>query len=136
MRTFSYYVNTFRVIDGDTLEATLDLGFHLAWDFNVRLNGLDAPEVHGPTRSVGLLVGAVVQKWMTDAGTDIRIQSVSVDEKYGRLLGVIYSQANESLNQYLLDNSLALPYDGKTKKIWTQSELDLCAANAKMILNQ
>lgn len=135
IRSFSYYVNTFRIIDGDTLQATLDLGFHLSWDFNIRLNGIDAPEIHGASKPIGDLVTKVVQKWMTSIDAQpVRVQSVSIDEKYGRLLGVIIDQYNNSLNEFLIRNALAFQYDGGTKKVWTKNDLDLAATNATLLL--
>ncbi len=136
MRQFSYYVNQFRVVDGDTIQATLDMGFHLSGDWAVRFYGIDAPEVHGPTRKYGLHVADVVDKWMRAAHIDgeMKIRSVSVDEKYGRLLGIALNSSGESLADYLLLNRLVLPYDGKTKQIWTATALADLEISATAIL--
>ncbi len=134
MRSFSFYVNAYRIIDGDTLQATLDIGFHLSWDFNVRLNGLDCPEAHGATAKYSDLAAKVVLRWMNQGG-DLKIQSLSTEEKYGRLLGIIWDENNCSLNDFLLRNELAQPYDGKTKTPWTLAALLILEKSANALLS-
>lgn len=51
---YRYRASLMRVIDGDTYELRIDLGFGVAVTIRVRLQGVDAPEITGPTRQRGL----------------------------------------------------------------------------------
>jgi endonuclease YncB( thermonuclease family) len=126
---------THRALDGDTVEVVYDLG---CWETrlnHVRLDGLDTPESFRPKsqnkaleKQVGLLVKAVVVKWLSDrAETHQLYGSSTAKPKYAkRSIGVIYAEdsgrVRESLNAYLLDLGLAKPYQGG-KRGWTEDEL-------------
>lgn len=56
-----------RVIDGDTLEVTLDIGFHMSYVVRVRLDGIDTPEIRGVERQQGLLAKDYTQRWCNAA---------------------------------------------------------------------
>ena len=110
------------IVDGDTLHAFADLGFKTSIQVIVRLDGLDAPEVHS-LDSLELQAGnkakAIVAAWCAAyAPAGLQLLSNSID-KYGRSLGVISCvKVPQSLNDYLLTNKLVRVYGGEAKKPW------------------
>lgn len=53
-----------RVIDGDTFDAVIDLGWRQSYATRIRLYGVNAPEVHGPEKSQGLAATKYVEEWL------------------------------------------------------------------------
>lgn len=124
---FEYRATIVRVVDGDTLELDLDLGFKF-WLRNqmVRLLGVDCPETRSKDKEE-VLYGKLAKKFVEDfcvecdgkvlIRTEIEDVIGSNKEKFGRILAnVINENSGESLNDLLLDNFLAVPYDGKESK--------------------
>lgn len=113
-----------KVYDGDTVTIATRLPHdETIYRFSVRLRGIDSPEIHGKTENEKAL--AVKSR---DALSQliyhktILIKNIEY-EKYGRLLADIYLMDTEtSINQWMLDQKYAVPYDGRTKMIpkeWT-----------------
>ena len=114
-----------RVVDGDTIDVTIDLGFDLYKKERVRVAGVDTPEKrtrdeeekalgYDATNSLkDALDGAI-------AGDDdlvIRTELVGGVGKYGRLLGWLYiGDAEVSLNEQMITEGYAWAYDGGTKQ--------------------
>lgn len=111
---FIYPVSTYRVVDGDTIAVTLDLGFGIQYSTSVRLAGLNAPEITGRERPAGLMVATRVQRWM-EQHPQIFVQYVAEDAYAGRIVGTVLTPSGESLNTWLLQTGQAIPYDGKSK---------------------
>jgi len=114
-----------RVLDGDTLDVTIDLGFDLYKKERVRVAGVDTPEKR--TRDLEEKeLGIDATNWLKEklegalAGDDdlvIRTELVGGVGKYGRLLGWLYlGDGNVSLNEQMIAEGLAWEYDGGTKK--------------------
>ena len=114
-----------RVLDGDTIDVTIDLGFDLYKKERVRIAGVDTPEKR--TRDLEeKALGIDATNWMKEklegaiAGDDelsIRTELVGGMGKYGRLLGWLYiGDAELSLNEQMIDEGYAWEYDGGTKK--------------------
>ena len=114
-----------RVLDGDTIDVTIDLGFDLYKKERVRIAGVDTPEKR--TRDLEeKALGIDATNWMKEklegaiAGDDelsIRTELVGGMGKYGRLLGWLYiGDAQLSLNEQMIDEGYAWEYDGGTKK--------------------
>ena len=114
-----------RVVDGDTIDVTLDLGFSLTKKERVRIAGVDTPEKR--TRNLEEKeLGIDATNWLKDkikdtlAGVDeltIRTELTGGVGKYGRLLGWLYVGDDElSLNEQMIEEGYAWPYDGGTKK--------------------
>ena len=114
-----------RVLDGDTIDVTIDLGFDLYKKERVRVAGVDTPE----KRTRGLeekALGIDATNWLkkkledTIAGEDelsIRTELVGGMGKYGRLLGWLYiGEDLISLNELMIDEGYAWEYDGGTKQ--------------------
>ncbi len=114
-----------RVLDGDTIDVTIDLGFDLYKKERVRVAGVDTPEKR--TRNLEeKALGLDATKWIKDKlegainGSDelsIRTELVGGVGKYGRLLGWLYiGDSDLSLNEQMIDEGYAWAYDGGTKQ--------------------
>jgi len=113
-----------RVVDGDTIDVTIDLGFDLYKKERVRVAGIDTPEKR--TRNLEeKALGIDATNWLKEKlkaavdGDDdlvIRTELVGGVGKYGRLLGWLYiGDADVSLNEEMIDEGYAWTYDGGTK---------------------
>ena len=96
-----------RVVDGDTLDVEIDLGYHLKTVQRVRLLGLNCAEM----KSGGQPAKDQVAKWVQECGGEAAIMSNKQDS-FGRWLAeiVLLFDRPASLNQMLLHTGLALPY--------------------------
>jgi micrococcal nuclease len=114
-----------RVVDGDTIDVTIDLGFDLYKKERVRIAGVDTPEKR--TRDLDeKKLGIDATNWMKEkldgaiSGDDdliIRTELVGGMGKYGRLLGWLYIGDGEtSLNEQMIEEGYAWAYDGGTKQ--------------------
>ena len=114
-----------RVVDGDTIDVTIDLGFDLYKKERVRVAGVDTPEKR--TRDLEEKeLGKDATNWLKEKldgalrGDDnlvIRTELVGGVGKYGRLLGWLYVGDTElSLNEQMIEDGYAWAYDGGTKK--------------------
>ena len=114
-----------RVVDGDTIDVSIDLGFDLIKKERVRIAGIDTPEKR--TRDLEeKALGIDATNWMkknledTIAGDDeltIRTELVGGMGKYGRLLGWLYvGESDLSLNEIMIEQGYAWAYDGGTKQ--------------------
>ena len=93
--------NVIKVIDGDTVDVRIDLGWGLTFNERLRLIGIDTPEVRGVERSEGLKYRIFVINWLS-SWDYIWIESHEYDRgKYGRTLATIYSPTGENLNEIL-----------------------------------
>ena len=113
-----------KVVDGDTIDVTIDLGFDLFKKERVRVAGVDTPEKR--TRNLEeKALGLDATEWIKDHlegaidGDDDLIIRTELDGgvgKYGRLLGWLYiGDATVSLNEKMIDEGYAWAYDGGTK---------------------
>ena len=114
-----------RVVDGDTIDVTIDLGFDLFKKERVRVAGVDTPEKR--TRDLEEKeLGIEATNWLKEkldgaiSGDDdliIRTELVGGMGKYGRLLGWLYIGDSElSLNEIMIEEGYAWEYDGGTKQ--------------------
>lgn len=104
------------VVDGDTIDVTIDYGFRLRQDHRVRLAGIDAPEVNaaGPE-------GERARDWLRarlPVGAPVELVTFKPKDKYGRFLATVWRVDSEgrteldSVNAQLVAAGLARPYDG------------------------
>ena len=114
-----------KVVDGDTIDVTIDLGFDLAKKERVRIAGIDTPEKRTrdlEEKALGLDATAWMKKHLEETikGDDeltIRTELKGGMGKYGRLLGWLYvGEGNVSLNEQMITEGYAWEYDGGTKK--------------------
>ena len=113
-----------KVVDGDTIDVTIDLGFDLFKKARVRVAGIDTPEKRTRNleeKALGLDATAWIKDHLEGAidGDDDLIIRTELDGgvgKYGRLLGWLYiGDATVSLNEKMIDEGYAWAYDGGTK---------------------
>lgn len=100
---YTYSVVLERVVDGDTIVVTVDLGFGLSLNHkSVRLLEVDAPEIRGPGKEKGLAVKDLVINFLKDK----KLILTSVDfDSFGRILGHVYYLEGEqwcSLNHTII----------------------------------
>ena len=114
-----------KVVDGDTIDVTIDLGFDLYKKERVRVAGVDTPEKRTRNleeKALGLDATAWIKDKLEGAvdGDDDLIIRTELDGgvgKYGRLLGWLYiGDADVSLNEQMIDEGYAWEYDGGTKQ--------------------
>ena len=107
-----------RVVDGDTVDLSIDLGFYLLKQERVRVAGIDAPESRTRNlaeKKLGLEAKDYVQKRLATA-EKIVIRTEKID-KYGRYLGWLYLDgAATSLNEQMICEGYAWGYDGGRKE--------------------
>ena len=114
-----------KVLDGDTIDVIIDLGFDLAKTERVRIAGVDTPEKRTrdlEEKALGLdatnwLKGKLEETIKGDEELIIRTELKGGTGKYGRLLGWLYvGEDNVSLNEQMITEGYAWSYDGGTKQ--------------------
>lgn len=107
-----------KVVDGDTIDVIIDLGFDLSKKERVRLAGIDTPESRTrdlDEKKLGLEAKEYLSTNLSNAN-DLMI-STKKDGKYGRMLGTIYINDDiVSMNRQMIDKGYAWEYDGGTKE--------------------
>ena len=115
-----------RVVDGDTIDVTIDLGFDLYKKERVRVAGVDTPEKR--TRNLeekalgvdatGWLKAKLEETIKGDEELTVRTELKGGVGKYGRLLGWLYvGDSDLSLNEQMITEGYAHAYDGGTKNM-------------------
>lgn len=115
---YEYYTKVEKVIDGDTIDVFIDLGFKIWHKDRLRLFGIDTPEKNTP-------LGAALRSLLIEKleGKMVKLR-VTKPDKYGRYLAVIWLSSEESINDQLVRLGLAKSYFGLSKaNIWTDEEL-------------
>lgn len=116
---FVYRAKVESVYDGDTLTAVLDLGMSITRKCSCRLAGIDTPEVNSRVaaeKQAALLARNRLQELTLDK--QVILESVEKPDKYGRLLVRIWTLEGVCVNDALLSEKLARPYDGGAKTSW------------------
>jgi micrococcal nuclease len=118
---FEYYVKKVtKVVDGDTIDVEIDLGFDISFSSRVRLAGIDTPESRTTDKAekeLGLEVKKKLGELISNAKTVvIRTEKMDSSEKYGRILGWLYLDGEAlSVNEALVAGGYAWGYMGDTK---------------------
>jgi len=126
MKKYVYSIKILKIVDGDTIDAQIDLGFHTTVKKRIRLYGINAPETRLQSKikdlderkaekERGLLAKARLREICQK--NEILLESVGLG-KYGRVLGRLYfAQENEycrqiqkSINELLIDDGFARRY--------------------------
>ena len=114
---FHYKLNgVLKVVDGDTLDVSIDLGFSITSIQRIRLSGVDTPETNTKDdmeRKLGNDAKSFVSNWVSEQ-KQMTIKTTK-DDKYGRMLGEISGDDGLTINQILLEKGYAWPYDGNAK---------------------
>jgi micrococcal nuclease len=118
---YEYFVREVKsVVDGDTIDVIIDLGFDILFSSRVRLAGIDTPEsrtTDKAEKALGLEAKEYLKKQLKDAkSVVIRTEKMNSSEKYGRILGWIYVNGeSESINNKMINDGYAWGYLGETK---------------------
>ena len=114
-QSYIYNATIVNVVDGDTLDATVDLGFTAFVRIRFRLYGIDTNETNDKDevkRALALKAKEFLKAKCLNAKVVIKSRKT---DKYGRWLGDVYLEDGTHLNDSLLVEGLAVPYFGGTK---------------------
>ena len=116
---FVYQAELERVVDGDTVDVTLDLGFDVKLHKQrVRLHGIDTPESRTRNLEEKKLGLAAKERLKELCVGRFKVKSLGKG-KYGRVLGIPYTEDGQDICQMLIDEGHAVEYfGGKKKKVW------------------
>ena len=114
---YEYAARCTNIVDGDTIDLLVDLGFGIHSQQRVRLLGINCPE-HGTI--AGDDATAFTKQWIEQHGPDLTVHTVKDRrEKFGRLLAQV-TVAGRSLNNDLVEAGLAVDYDGGHRTLTAQ----------------
>ena len=127
---YEYKVKITRVIDGDTVDAEVDLGFDTFIKDRIRLMGLDTPESrtrNKKEKALGLAAKAYLKELLRENKGDVILRTSKEGKgKFGRILGtLLIYDGMTSVNQMLIDEGHARDYFGGSKDEqgeWTVEE--------------
>lgn len=128
---FEYNVDVLRIIDGDTIDVDIDLGFDI-WLRNerIRLNGVDTPESRTSDkveRLFGVLAKHRVKQYLENDGKGGKVTLISKSfkqEKYGRIMADLRIEGQiRTLCATLITEGYAVPYRGQSKESITKDHL-------------
>jgi micrococcal nuclease len=118
---YQYFVKEVKnVVDGDTIDVIIDLGFDILFSSRVRLAGIDTPESRTKDKAektLGLESKEYLKKHLKDAkSVVIKTEKMNSTEKFGRILGWLYINGDtESVNDKMINDGYAWGYLGDTK---------------------
>ena len=120
---YEYKVNIIKIVDGDTVDVDIDLGFGV-WlkDERVRIMGIDTPESR--TRDLvekkyGLAAKQYLTNMLDDEGGIVLKTHKDKTGKFGRILGELWRTTNfadQSINNYMIEKHHAVGYFGQSKQ--------------------
>ncbi len=124
-----YTGKVLKVIDGDTFDVMIDLGFDIHFKARVRLYGVNTPESRtkdAAEKEMGLKAKSFTQDWLSNHSTVLIKTVIDKNEKYGRVLAEIYSSADVTspttacLNKDIIEAGFAREYFGIGDKTWSE----------------
>lgn len=128
--------NITKVVDGDTIDVDIDLGFNISYSQRVRLAGIDTPESRTKDlkeKALGIESKEYLKYKLKDAKlVVIKTEKPDSSEKYGRILGWLYVNGDTvSINDHMIEDGYAWGYLGDTKV----KDFDALAAQRKKAKN-
>jgi micrococcal nuclease len=118
---YDYFVREVtNVVDGDTIDVVIDLGFDISFSSRVRLAGIDTPESRTKDKAEKAL-GLESKKYLADRikaakNVVIKTEKMNSSEKFGRILGWLYLDGEgTSINHEMIEKGYAWGYLGDTK---------------------
>ena len=119
---YNYNAKCIKVVDGDTIDAEIDLGFDIKVTKRIRLAGINAPESRTRNlveKKLGLAAKEKLKDLLEGAANCFELESQELG-KYGRVLGELFVKGHEkSVNELLKENGHAYEYHGEKKKVFS-----------------
>jgi micrococcal nuclease len=118
---YEYYIRKVeKIVDGDTIDVLIDLGFDILFQSRVRLAGIDTPESRTrdlAEKALGLESKEYLKNHLKDAkSVVIKTEKMNSTEKFGRILGWLYINGETvSVNDMMINDGYAWEYMGATK---------------------
>lgn len=110
---YHYKAKVLEIYDADTIRAELNLGFGIVWrgsdnrGVEIRLFGLNAPEMKGPEKDMGIISRDKLREQIL--GQEITLKTIKDrSEKFGRYLGIIIKSDGTNINEWLIKEGLAI----------------------------
>ena len=134
---YEYKCKIRKVVDGDTVDVDIDLGFG-GWlrKQRVRLVGIDTPESRTKDleeKKYGLAAKEFLTKWVTSGGLTIKTTK-DARGKFGRILGELWC-FNTNVNEKMIEEHHAVRYTGQSKKYIVEEHLKLQRENHKCLMD-
>ena len=121
---YQYKAEVRRVVDGDTFDILIDLGFDTYRHGRVRLYGINTPESRTKNleeKKMGLAAKEFTDQWIKKANSKVKIETIlNKNEKYGRILARVWNEAGECLNTEIVNAGLAKEYFGVGDKTFEE----------------
>ena len=128
MREKRFAVALNRVIDGDSLDVDIELGFGVVLkNQRLRINGIDTPELRTRDereKKFGLMAKTFVIQWCSDKVFELIVDMDDDRDKFGRILGDLCDVDGIRLSKALVDAHLAVLYEGQSKDDITNKHLE------------
>jgi micrococcal nuclease len=117
-----------KVVDGDTFDIVIDLGFDTLRKGRVRLYGVNTPESRTTNleeKKLGLAAKEFTDQWLTASNHKVTIETIiDKNEKYGRILAKVYNESGACLNTDIVASGLAREYFGVGDKTFQEFKKD------------
>ena len=113
---YEYKCEVKRIVDGDTVDVIIDLGFSILYSTRVRLYGIDTPESRTRDKDEkvrGLLSKDYLKEWLDQGGVIIRTYR-DKKGKFGRVLGEMVV-GGRNINLLMVEENYAVKYEGQSK---------------------
>ena len=127
---YSYRVKRVtKVVDGDTIDVILDMGFNILFAQRVRLFGIDTPESRTrdlEEKKYGLAAKMFLENMLDDTKIIMKTNK-DAEGKFGRILGSFWRTTNyvdQSINDYLVEKHHAVRYYGQSKEDIKEQHLE------------
>jgi len=119
-----YNAEVKKVVDGDTFDIVIDLGFDTLKKGRVRLYGVNAPESrtsNAEEKKMGLAAKEFTDQWLTKTNYKVKIETIiDKNEKYGRILARVWNESGQCLNNDIITSGLAREYFGVGNKTFQE----------------
>ena len=120
---YEYQCKIVRVVDGDTVDVDIDLGFGV-WlqKQRIRMYGIDTPESRTrdlEEKKYGIMAKEIVKKYIPEGSTQTLITKKDKSGKYGRILGsfkIMFEEQETTLNEWMVKYHYGAEYYGQSKK--------------------
>lgn len=120
---YTYRAKVVRILDGDTIECDIDLGFHITTRRIVRLSGIDVPHQFSKDEQESIKAKKAQELLQSRLNSSVILKTeLGKKEKFGRVLAFVFESendlnTNQSLNLKLIQEGFAVKYDGGKKNV-------------------